>query len=124
MNLKLIVAILMIAAAPVCAHAQPPSAAKVTKADAQKVLNIVSSNKAKTQAYCDIAKLGSLMEEADRAKDTKRADELSQKMDEMTKKLGPEYSALMDGLEDINPNSQNGQEIGSVLSALDKLCAN
>jgi len=42
----------------------------------------------------------------------------------MTKKLGPEYSALMDALEDINPNSQNGQQIGSVLSALDKLCAN
>ena len=124
MNLKLIVAIFIIASVPVCAHAQPPSAAKVTKADAQKVLNIISSDKAKTQTYCDIAKLGSQMEEADRAKDTKKADELSQKMDELTKKLGPEYSALMDGLEDINPNSQNGQEIGSVLSALDKLCAN
>ena len=122
MNRKLIVAILIIAAAPVCAHAQPPSAAKVTKADAQKVLNIVSSDKAKTQTYCDIAKLGSQMEEADQVKDTKKVDELSQKMDEMTKKLGPEYSALMDALEDINPNSQNGQEIGSVLSALDKLC--
>ena len=124
MNRKLIVAIFIIVAAPVCAHAQPQSAAKVTKADAQKVLNIVSSDKAKTQTYCDIAKLGAQMEEADQAKDTKKVDELSQKMDEMTKKLGPEYSALMDALEDINPNSQNGQEIGSVLSALDKLCAN
>ena len=37
MNLKLIVAILVIAAVPVCAHAQPPSIAKVTKADAQNV---------------------------------------------------------------------------------------
>jgi hypothetical protein len=123
MNPKLIVAILIIAAVPVCSHAQPPSAAKVTKVDAQKVLNVISGDKAKTQTYCDIAKLGAQMDEADQAKDTKKADELSQKMDEMTKKLGPEYSALMDGLEDINPNSQNGQEIGSVLSALDKLCA-
>ena len=76
MKLKLIVAILVIAAAPVCAQAQPPSAAKVTKADAQKVLKIIS-----------------------------------------------EYVALMDGLQDIDPNSQVGQEIGSVLGALDKLCA-
>jgi hypothetical protein len=121
-NLKLIVTILVIAAVPVCAQAQPPSAAKVTKADAQKVLNIISGDKVKTQTYCDIAKLGEQAEEAD-PKDTKRADELYQKMDELAKKLGPEYVALMDGLQDINPNSQVGQEIGSTLSALDKLCA-
>jgi hypothetical protein len=36
MNLKVIVAILVIAALPVCAQAQKPSAAKVTKADAQR----------------------------------------------------------------------------------------
>ena len=116
MNLKLIVAILVIAAVPVCAQAQAP--AKVTKADAQKVLNIISGDKTKTQTYCDIIKLGDI-EEAD----DKKADELYQKMDELAKKLGPEYVALMDGLQDINPNSQVGQEIGSVLSALDKLCA-
>ena len=108
MNLKLIVAILVIAAVPVCAQAQAPSAAKVTKADAQKVLNIISGDKAKTQTYCDIIKLG---DEAEKA-DEKNADELFQKMDELAKKLGPEYVALMDGLQDINPNSQVGQEIG------------
>jgi predicted transcriptional regulator len=119
MNLKLISAILVITAVPVCAQAQPPSAAKVTKADAQKVLKIISDDKAKTQTYCDIIKLG---DEAEKA-DEKKADELFQKMDELAKKLGPEYVALMDGLQDINPNSQVGQEIGSVLGALDKLCA-
>ena len=94
MNLKLIVAILVIAAVPaVCAQAQAPSAAKVTKADAQKVLNIISGDKAKTQTYCDIIKLG---DEAEKA-DEKNADELFQKMDELAKKLGPEYVALMDG---------------------------
>jgi hypothetical protein len=30
----------------------------VTKADAQKVLEIISGDKAKTQTYCDIIKLG------------------------------------------------------------------
>ena len=41
-------------------------------------------------------------------------------MDELGKKLGPEYVALMVGLEEIDPESQDGQEIGSTL---DKLCA-
>ena len=50
MNLKLIVAILVIAAVPVFAQAQPPSTAKVTKADAQKVIKIISGDKAKAQA--------------------------------------------------------------------------
>ena len=122
MNLRLIVAILVIGAVPVYAQAQPPSAAKVTKADAQNVLNIISGDKVKTQTYCNIAKLGDQIEEVD-PKDTNKTDELYRKMDELAKKLGPEYGALMDGLQDVNPNSQLGQEIGSALSALDKLCA-
>ena len=123
MSLKLIVAILVIATMPVCAQAQAPSAAKVTKADAHKVVKIISGNKAKTQTYCDINKLGEQIEEANEKKDSKTADELSQKMKELEKKLGPEYVALMDGLQAIDPDSEDGQEIDLVLGALDKLCA-
>ena len=122
MNPKLIVAISVIAAVPVCAHAQPPSAAKVSKADAQKVLKIISGDKVKTQTYCDIAELDDQIDKADEKKDTERADELFRKRAELATTLGPEYAALMDGLQDVNPNSQIGEEIGSVLSALDKLC--
>ena len=96
---------------------------KVTKADAQKVVKIISTDKAKTQTYCDIAKLGDQIEQADQKKDTKKADELSAKMDEMGKKLGPEYIALMNGLQDMDPNSKDGQDIGATIEALDKLCA-
>jgi hypothetical protein len=124
MNLKLIAAILVIAAVPVCAQAQKPSAANVTKADAQKVVKMISGDKAKTQTYCDMAKLGEQIEQANEKKETKKADELSQKMDELGTKLGPEYVALMDGLKEIDAESQDGQEIGSTLEALDKLCAN
>ena len=94
----------------------------MTKADAQKVHNIISGDKAKTQTYCDIAKLDGQIDEAEEKKDTKRADELYQKKDELAKKLGPEYVDLMDGLQDINPNSQVGQEIGPMFTALDRLC--
>ena len=122
MNLKLIVAILVIAAVPVCAQAQNPSAAKL-RADAQKVVKIISSDKAKSQTFCDIGKLGEQVEEANDKKDGKTADELSQKMKELEKKLGPEYVTLMDGLQDVDPESDDGVEIQAALAALDKSCA-
>jgi peptidoglycan hydrolase CwlO-like protein len=124
MNLKLIVTILLITAVPVRAQTQPPSAAKVvTRADVQKVARIIRGDKAKTQTYCDIGKLGGQIEEANQKKDSKTADELSQKMKELEKKLGPEYVVLMDGLQDIDPESDEGAEIEAALVLLDKLCA-
>jgi peptidoglycan hydrolase CwlO-like protein len=124
MNLKLIVAIVVITAVPVRAQTQPPSAAKmVTRADVQKVARIIRGDKVKTQTYCDIGKLGGQIEEANQKKDSKTADELSQKMKELEKKLGPEYVALMDGLQDIDPESDEGAEIEAALVVLDKLCA-
>ena len=77
MNLKLIVAILVIGAVPVCAQAQNPSAAKSTRADAQKVVKMIGSDKAKIQTYCDIGKLGDQIEKANEKRDFKTAEELT-----------------------------------------------
>src|SRR5262245_52306293 len=118
-NVKVLVAILLIAAVPVYAQAQSPSAPKVTKADAQKVVKIISGNKAKTQTYCDMAKLFNQIE---REKNIKKTGELNRKLDELAKRLGPEYAALVSGIPNVNPNSQEGQEISSTLAALDSLC--
>jgi thiamine monophosphate kinase len=106
------VTILVIAAAPICAQAQ----------DAQKVLKIISSDKAKTRIYCDMAKLGDQMVQANEKGDSKKFDKLFQRMYELGKKLGPEYAALIDGLQDIDPESEVGQQISSTLDALDNLC--
>jgi hypothetical protein len=121
-NLRLIVTILVIAAAPVWAQAQNSTPARVTKADAQKVLKIISSDKVKTRIYCQMAKLGNQMEQANEMGDANKFDALFQRMYELGKKLGPEYAALIDGLQDINPESEIGQEISSTLDALDNLC--
>jgi hypothetical protein len=134
MSLKSILAALAIAALPVCAQAQPaqpkqqppqqqpPAAPKPTKASAQKVIQIVSADKAKTKLYCDIAALSDQIDAASQKKDEKKLDELSQKADAMGEKIGPEYIALMDGLQDMDPESKEGKEIGDMLEALDKLC--
>lgn len=118
--MKLIVAILMVTVVPICAQAQTPSA---TKADAQKVVAIIKGDKVKTEAYCDLAKLGVQAKEAKAKNDSKTADELSAKMAELTTKVGPEYLALMSGIQN-NPNAQDVQEIGAELSqAAQTLCA-
>jgi hypothetical protein len=55
--------------------------------------------------------------------DEEQTDGLYEKIDELRKKLGPEYAALMDRLQDIDPDSEIVQEIDSMFAALDKLCA-
>ena len=125
MRLGSIVAIAAIAALPLCAQAQQmqqKGTSKVTKADAQKVVKIISGDKAKLKIYCDIATLGDQIDDAAQKKDEKKLEELSQKADDLGTKLGPEYVALMDGLQDSDPDSKDGAEIGNMLETLDKQC--
>jgi len=89
------------------------------KTDTQNVVKIISSDKAKVQAYCDAVKLGERMDQAEQNNDSKMAEELFKKLDELSQKLGPEYAALMERLQDLDPNSP---EISSTLATLDKLC--
>jgi hypothetical protein len=119
-KLTLTAAILTITAIPFAAQAQAP---KPTKASAQKVVQIISGDKAKTAVYCQISDLGPLMDEADQKKDRKKMEELTKKADELSKQLGPEYAALMDGMQNVNPDSKDGKDIGAILDQLDKLCA-
>lgn len=123
MNLKLIVAALIIAVMPVATQAQQGPAQNATKADAEKVVKLISGDKAKTATYCEIVKLSDEADQAEQKKDSKKAEALYNKMDELGEKLGLEYVALMEGLQDMEPDSKPAQEIGTVLESLDELCA-
>jgi len=118
MNLRLIVAILAISAVPIYSQAQTAGTAKL-KADAQKVVKIISSDKRRAQIYCQIAELS---DEIDQEENPTKTEELSQKIDNLEQKLGAEYAMLVGNLKDIDPNSQDAREIGSILEALDRLC--
>jgi hypothetical protein len=98
----------------------PPPAA--TKADAQRVVKIIQADKAKSKNYCDLATLGDQIEQAYEKKDEKAVDALSQKMDDLGANIGPEYVALMDSMQDMDPNSTTAQEIGDVFGPLDDMC--
>jgi hypothetical protein len=126
MKLKLVAAVFALFALPALAYGQqggsPPKVPKPTKADVQKVVQIISGDKAKLQSYCDSKKLYDQMGAAYQKKDSKTADALGKQADALVGKLGPEYSKMMDGLEQVDPNSSEGKEFTSVLAGLDNLC--
>jgi hypothetical protein len=46
------------------------------------------------------------------------------KANQLEKNLGPEFAALADELKNMDPNSQDGQEVGAILDRLDEFCGN
>jgi len=122
MRLKLVVAISALAI-PALAHAQQSGPQpKPTKADAQNVVQIITSDKVKTQAYCDFTQLEGQVKAADQKNDTETLEALSKQAQLLIDKLGPEYFKLMDGLEKVDPKSSEAKEFMSILSELDKSC--
>jgi hypothetical protein len=117
----LIVAILVMSTVPLYAQGQQPDAAKL-KADAQKVVSIISGDKAKTQTFCQMEILGNQVDEAILKQDTKRAAELAPKLTELEKNLGPEYLALVESLRSMDLTSKDGQEIMLTFDKLDDFC--
>ena len=125
MKPKLVAAISALAI-PALAHAQQsgpqPKAPKPTKADAQNVVQIITSDKVKTQAYCDLTKLEEQVKAVQKNTDTKTVETLTKQAEALIDKLGPEYFQLMDGLERVDPKSSEAKEFMSILSELDKRC--
>ena len=76
MKLKLVAAISALAI-PALAHAQQggpqPNIPKPTKTDVQNVVQIVTTDKVKTQAYCDLTKLYDQIEAAEQKECTQGA---------------------------------------------------
>jgi ABC-type transporter Mla subunit MlaD len=127
MQLKFIVgglalAVMSLCALPHCAVAQQSGTAKPTNADAQRVVKIITSDKDKSKAYCDLARLGGQIDEAQQKNDTKKNEELTHQAETLAGKLGPEWNELMNGLQDVDENTADGKAIGRTLESLDEMC--
>lgn len=125
MNLNFVLVISILLTTPAFGQGQknaPPTAPKPTKADVQKVVQTISADKTKMQAYCELAKLSQQMEQADKNKDTATLQNLGQKADSLAQKLGPDYAKLMDGLDQMDPTSREGKEFADTLGRLDQQC--
>jgi hypothetical protein len=125
MYLRLVTAVSLFAAVPTIAYAQDEPDAEPTKptiADAQKLVQTISSNPAKLKVYCDMGKLQEQVEQANQKKDTKALEALSAKADSLVQQIGPEYLKMMEGLDEIDPNSDEGKQFAAVFGALDTHC--
>jgi hypothetical protein len=117
----MILGILIISPLPLHAQGQQPNIAKL-KADAQRVVGIISGDKAKAQTYCQINNLVDQIGEAEKDQDTEKAGELAQKRTELEKNLGPEYLALGESLKNMDLTSKAAQVIVSTFDKLDQSC--
>ena len=126
MSLKLFMAVTIFATVPIVAFAQKDDSAnqapKPTVADAQKLVQTISSDKAKLQAYCEIGKLQDQMEKAEEKNDTKAIEALGAKVDNLEQQVGPDYARVMDGLEQVDPSSSEGQKFTAVFNTLHEKC--
>ena len=126
MNLKLLTAVAIFATAPIVTFAQngdpADQAPKPTLADAQKVVQTISSDKTKLQAYCELGKLQDQVEKAEEGNDAKAVDALVGKADALEQQIGPEYLRIVEGLEEIDPKSAEGEKFAVVFNALHDKC--
>jgi predicted secreted acid phosphatase len=118
MNRLLIVAILMLSTALLCAQQQ--NVAKL-KEDARNAVGIIGANRGKTRTYCEIVDLlGRQLD--DQEKDKKKTKSSLQRVDQLQKKLGPEYVVLENILRDIDLKSPDGREIALIIQSLNESC--
>lgn len=126
MNFKVILAVSMCVALPMVANAQQnrpaANAPKPSVADVQKLLQMISGDKVKLKAYCDIGNLQEQMEKAEEKKDEKTFEALAAKADRLAEQIGPEYIKVMSGLEEVDPESTEGKQFEAVFNSLDKQC--
>jgi hypothetical protein len=120
MKLNVIIAIFAFAQAQ--QSSPQPNVPKPTKGDAQNVVQIITRDKAKTRAYCDLTKLYEQVEAGQQKNDFDTVEALTKQADALVDKLGPEYSKMVGGLEEVDLTSTEGKEIMSTLLELDKLC--
>jgi len=117
LNGLLIVAMLVVSTAPLYAQLQQKSVAKL-KADARNLVGIIGSDKTKTQTYCQINELSEQLSQAVEKKDRKKAKALAEKIAELGKKMGPEFAALVDIERQVDLDSQDGEEIASIVASI------
>jgi hypothetical protein len=120
MNQLLIVSILMLSTAPLYAQGQQQNVAKL-KEDARNAVGIIGADKGKTQSYCQIVDL--LGRQLDQEKKNKKKTKvLSQRVDQLQKKVGPQFVVLENILTDIDLKSPDGREIALIVQRLNQSC--
>jgi len=105
------------------AHDEPGNQApRATLADVQHLARVITRDKSKIRAYCELGGIHDQMQQALDNQDAKAIDALIAKADALEQQLGPEYDKVIEGLELINLSSAEGQEIADVFKSLQEKC--
>jgi hypothetical protein len=125
MKLELFVAATILITAYIASFAaedEPNQPPMPTIEEVQKVVKTISGDKKKLQAYCELGRLQQQMEEAEEKNDTKLIDDLFAKADSLEQQLGPDYATIVDGIGDLDPNSEEGKKFTALFAPLHKHC--
>ena len=124
MYLKALTAIAIFSITAVAAFAQDdrrPSA-KPTLAGVQHLAEVITGDKSKLRAYCELGGIHDQMQQALDNQDANAIDALITKADALEQQIGPEYDGVIEGLEQIDFNTAEGQQIADVFKAVQEKC--
>ena len=86
-------------------------------------MGIIGADRGKTHSYCEIVDLlGRQLGQANQKKDKKKTKALSQRINQLQKKLGSEFFVLENILDDIDLKSTDGREIALIIQSLNQSC--
>ena len=125
MLVKALIGVAIVAGTTVAAvgQAEPPNQTpKLTLADVQHLAETIGSDKSKLRAYCELGKLHDETRQAVEYNDTNVIAAVTAKTDAFERQLGPEYDKMLNGLEQIDFGSDEGQRIATAFYTLQQKC--
>jgi hypothetical protein len=114
MHTKFVAAIAVFAALSAGpAFAQDKAPAPASKADVQKLADLIKADKGKLTHFCEIMKLDAEAAAASEKNDQKKVEELTKQEDELGKKISPDFDKVMSALD---------ENTGPIIEELSKGC--
>ena len=98
---------------------QPP---KPTLTDVRHLADEIAGDKSKLESYCSLGKLHDEMQQAVENNDLHAIDALTERINTLEQTLGPEYDRVIDGLDQIDLNTAEGQQLADVFKTLQDKC--
>ena len=95
---------------------------KPTLADVQHLTEMIGGDKSKLRAYCELGKLHDETRQAVGYNDTNVIAAVAAKTDDFERQLGLEYDKVLNGLDQIDFSSDDGQQIAATFYTLQQKC--
>ena len=95
---------------------------RLTLADVQRLAEMITNDESKLRAYCELGKLHDETRQAVEYNDPNAIAEVTARTDAFERQLGFEYAKILDGLDQIDFSSDEGQRIATTFYKLQQKC--